>query len=914
MRPIKLTVSAFLAYADQCVFELDKLGTSGIYLITGDTGAGKTTIFDAITFSLYGISSGGVRDSSMLVSKYASDNTPTFVEFVFEYNNEIYTVSRNPSFLRKKKKGDGYATENPDATLIMPDESVITGINNVNSKIEEIIGIGFSQFTQIAMIAQGKFLKLIDSSTTERQEIFRDIFNTVNFQKFQDKLKNLNSSAKVEDEKINASTLQYISDIECGSDEFSILLKDEIDKGIVSSKLLDLLDALIENDSLEYDKLDFLDREIFEKISLVKSNLEKILDAEKNIILIDQCRSDLKILESNILESFKKNSYIDSLVVENKKIENYINSLEKDKSKYIDLEESLKEKESKKIILKNLDNNKKLFACELLKNEKKLEDVHKNILEKNLIINSDVNYENDLTKKELILSDLKKYIECVLEKNKIVEKISKEKILFDDKKLEEEKKSKEYEIDFKNYIDNQAGILAEYLEEGKACSVCGSIHHPSYALKKSDVLSIDELDLKKDVVEILKNECIKISEKLSGLNKDLKVNDEKQSEIVKKINFSLDGDVLEIKKNTENEIKILKEKIKSRMDALSILEILNEKEKKLNENISDIKNKDNINNNDITKCSTLFESIDANVLKIKKDLEFENLNDLLKCIEIKNVEKIKNLKIINEKLEFDKKNNDEKIRLETSILEKEASNKEASKLNKEKLLKQLEEFKILKENTVLSLNVILLRNDKNKKIFKNLKNKLIEGEQSSKYYQMIKKIHNTASGNISHNKVMFETFIQLTYFDKIIFNANQRFISMTGGQYELLRRKIPTSLSGKVGLDIDVLDHYNGTTRDIKSLSGGESFKASLCLALGLSDEVQSSCGGIKLDTMFIDEGFGSLDEESLRFAIDTLNDLSEGSKLIGIISHVSELKDRIDKQIIVKKGKSGGSYFKMIA
>ncbi len=155
---------------------------------------------------------------------------------------------------------------------------------------------------------------------------------------------------------------------------------------------------------------------------------------------------------------------------------------------------------------------------------------------------------------------------------------------------------------------------------------------------------------------------------------------------------------------------------------------------------------------------------------------------------------------------------------------------------------------------------------------------------------------------------MLETYIQMTYFDRIIVRANTRFMVMSGGQYELKRRAEADNNRRQSGLELDVIDHYNGTRRSVKTLSGGESFLASLSLALGLSDEIQSSAGGIRLDTMFVDEGFGSLDEESLRQALRALSALSEGNRLVGIISHVAELKERIDRQIVVTKDRDGGS------
>ncbi|NLA88209.1 MAG: SMC family ATPase [Clostridiales bacterium] len=227
MRPITLTMSAFGPYAEKTVLELYKLGTQGIYLITGDTGAGKTTIFDAITFALYGEASGENREASMLRSKYATPETPTFVELVFEYAGKRYTIKRNPEYERPVKRGEGTTTQKADAELTMPDGQVITKAKDVTNTVKEIIGIDRSQFTQIAMIAQGDFLKLLLAPTEERKKIFRQIFRTELYQVLQDKLKEESAALSRQREALCSRIRQYIDDIVCKDDD---VLSIELEK------------------------------------------------------------------------------------------------------------------------------------------------------------------------------------------------------------------------------------------------------------------------------------------------------------------------------------------------------------------------------------------------------------------------------------------------------------------------------------------------------------------------------------------------------------------------------------------------------------------------------------------------------------------------------------------------------------
>ena len=307
-------------------------------------------------------------------------------------------------------------------------------------------------------------------------------------------------------------------------------------------------------------------------------------------------------------------------------------------------------------------------------------------------------------------------------------------------------------------------------------------------------------------------------------------------------------------------------------------------------------------------------SLEKRISELKKKLIFESKNEAENRI-----------LSLNEEAESIEKSYDEALKAVNANKEKLTSLKSAKAEIQKRLgndtdidLEKVRENKKLLEVRQAELDekskAVHSRITANKISLENINTRLAEIKKVEEKWRWMKALSNTANGNISgKEKIMLETYIQMTYFDRIISRANRRFLVMSSGQYELKRRTEAENNRSQSGLELDVIDHYNGTQRSVKTLSGGESFKASLSLALGLSDEIQSSAGGIRLDSMFVDEGFGSLDEESLSQAVKALSSLADGNRLVGIISHVGELKERIESQILVTKDKSGGSRAEII-
>lgn len=920
MRPIKLRISAFGPYAKETEFDFEKLGTGGLYLITGDTGAGKTTIFDAITYALYGSPSGKNRDASMLRSKYADGKTPTEVELTFEYYGKSYTVKRNPEYERESKKGSGTTKQTAGAEFILPDGTVVTKTKDVDNAVKDVIGIDCDQFRQIAMIAQGDFLKLLTAPTKDRMEIFRHIFKTDNFSALQEKLKNESGALKSECDAITASISQYTDGIVCDETDVLHIDVDKAKRGDMTTEdTIKLIESLILSDKTKEEALKKQKGEQNALLDEKKALITKALDTqkakeelEKNKIKLEE----LKITKKALSESYEQQKALQP------KAEEYKQSIAKIEATLPDYDELIKKQKDffdNDTLLKRTDADIVLLteATAMLRNElEKLSAQQKTLSEsgeQKLILE---NQKAQLTEDKKNLTAL----------SADIDKVKKAKAEFEAAKKEYENKyslalelNNSFTAQNKAYLDAQAGILADTLTEGMPCPVCGSTVHPKIALKPSDAPTKEQLDTLQNKVNsanIAANDASQTAGRLKGnyqtlansalalikeLLGDVKP-DECQSIIAAK-NADTAKKISELDKMIFDEATKLQRK--QQLEKL-IPEKTLSLEKSQND-ISSLREK-------LSQLSAICSSLDVRIKELSEKLTFSSKQEALCTIEsYKN--SIAKLSADFEKATESLKKCDETIIAVSSAtqeLQKSLQGAEDIDIQSENEQKSILEAKLSEiEKAEKQLHSRITANST---ALENINLKALGLITAEKKYAWVKALSNTANGNISgKEKVMLEAYIQMNYFDRIITRANQRLMIMTDGQYELIRRKEALTRQGQSGLDLDVIDHYNGSMRSVKSLSGGESFKASLALALGLSDEIQYSAGGIKLDTMFVDEGFGSLDEESLSQAMKALTSLASNNRLVGIISHVGELKQKIDKQIIITKDKSGGSNAKIV-
>lgn len=1186
MRPVKLTLSAFGPYAGRTVLELDRLGESGLYLITGDTGAGKTTIFDAITFALYGEASGDNRDAEMFRSKYAEPETPTEVELVFFCGGKEYTVRRSPEYQRPKSRGEGFTVRKADAELVYPDGHTVTRTRDVTDAVRDILGIDRKQFRQIAMIAQGDFLKLLLAPTEERKAIFRQIFKTEPYRRLQEELKSEAATLSRRCGEIKLSVRQYIDGIQCGENEaLESGLQDAKADRMPAADIMELISDIIsgdeqcsvemqfEIDALEgqirdiharlqqaerYEQLRVSlagrEKELAEKIAALekaeetlgaerekaplreamdreqlqlearlpdysrletlrqeRDNLASALENDINGLKITRDRLDGKREDITHLKAERESlagagELSQRLIGEKNKVEAEANMLSEylscrkrlekadselrsadkqrsvqllNRSRLDELRRNIAVAEAELGLYKELEQKKSDFS----KTESKLESISDSIFEKKKerekaetelskcrtelagLQNPDAEKEKFTSQKnetERHLQSLRRLKDDIGELDALSHVLESKQRDFLAASQAAHRTREDYATRQEAFLAEQAGILAATLRANEPCPVCGSEEHPKPAERSGRAPTEEELkalssanDKAQERLRSLSGECA-----AAKAGKESKENDilERLPELtgagsISAVRPMLSGliakdegeiGILEELADAANKKMLRKHQLESMLPELeSITDRLGreqtglEKQRSaaeaardsLHERLSELAAQLKFNSGgeaeselhamrenrermagEIENAENCFRScregyaaaesacsqtqtrLRAETMSGVSDEDFdriagEKLGEItLKITEL--AEKITEAqKSADRKQETDELINaaENEIRTLTDATDRlnEAVHFNSAKLQSmrqsedelastlpfgsrsgaEKRLAELRNYtRSMKEalelaereheelnNAVSSARgeisgiktqleaapeidpeaeaaeqryaegrrnelrrrkqLVDSRLHANRAAAGGIKERSAELVKLESRYQWIRALSDTANGNVAgKEKIALETYVQMNYFDRIISRANTRLMVMSGGQYELRRRAEAADLRSQSGLELDVVDHYNGTERSVKTLSGGESFKASLSLALGLSDEIQASAGGVKLDTMFVDEGFGSLDEESLDQAMRALSGLTEGNRLVGIISHVSELKTRIDKQIIVTKEKSGGS------
>ena len=920
MRPLKLEMSAFGPYASAVEIDFTLFGHQGLYLISGDTGAGKTTIFDAIAFALYGEPSGTNRDSGMFRSKYADPKTPTFARLEFEYNGKRYLIERNPAYERPKERGEGTTIQNANASLVLPNGGIVTGLKNVDGKVYEILGIDRMQFSQIAMIAQGDFMKLLFSRTDERQKIFRKIFKTDLFVRIQESMKRdaneLASRCRAE----RAGIVQYIDGIECDPLSRHSDAVAEAKAGRMNIRdVIGILEHLIEEDAQEDLRLSRKKEECGKMALEAQARLKKLENHENAWARIAK---DSESLEK---ESLAWTSYQEALAEkerlrpESEEAAKAIGRLEGMLPKYSQLE-SLQKREVR--LKEDLKKNEALLteleaaSCRQAEALKALKEEQASLEDAGEKLILGMHQQDILLKQRGSLEGLKKDImtyereKGVLERYRNALKVRME---------EKAQASRLYESASTLFLSEQAGILASGLQEGSPCPVCGSVHHPDKAGMTGKVPSQQEvMDLKEKADELAekvvrgsslcfeqKTKADSIFEALMKALSETMGLDEYGEQTHAAVDKMIARNAEDIEKVSE-EIALLNIKAERRLElgrlvpeAESEISRLQEKAAELYRNISEQKAVCNAGSGRIS------EMLKEMPYKSRQEAEeaikrlHEKRNGIID--DISRIEKC--LKECGERM----------AGLKAGIDALKEQVKESVEIDKEAETKIRDEMTAESASLDTAVRIVHARRASNENLLNKITRKsecLISLEQEYSWKSALSK---TANGDLEgKEKIMLETYVLMEYFDRIIARANTRFMSLSGGQYELKRRETAASNRSQSGLELDVIDHYNGSERKVESLSGGEQFKASLSLALGLSDEIQSSAGGIKLDTMFVDEGFGSLDEESLKLAMNTLGSLTEGSRLIGVISHVQALK-AINRQILVTKDRFGGSKVEII-
>ena len=919
MRPVRLTMSAFGPYAEKTVIDFEKLGTRGIYLITGDTGAGKTTVFDAITFALYGEASGNNRSAGMLRSKYAADSTPTEVELVFSYGGREYRVRRNPEYSRPKTRGEGFTTEKANAELFYDDGRIVTKLREVNRAIVDIMGIDRDQFTRIAMIAQGDFLKLLLASTDERKEIFRTIFHTDLYGALQDRLKEESGKLRDERRRLADSLQQYAGGILGGGDE-DVMSRVEAAKAgeLTGEEIMMLMGELTARDEAAEKQAEERRSELTARMGVADEAIARAEAREQAKEQHDAAERSLADKETGREALKLRLDEAEAAGKEAAALTERIAAVEAEMQDYRDLEKKRGEADDLK---KTIDDE----AGRLSKDREKLEKLKREMQETESelaklqgIGEAKARAESECRRLQETDAELDALQTMMDELESSEESLRKAQEEYVEAAAAAEKKKSAYDAGNRAYLDQQAGVLAASLEDGKPCPVCGSAVHPQPASLCGDAPTKDELDILRTDMEQAVELARGFSEKAGSIRGAL---EEKRSALTDRAARLL-GEAENIESALVARKQALAEEMIAVKKSLAEAKVGEARMKELAAAIPQKKEKIAADDDDIRKRETeqaaraaKEKELAAGVETLKKRLSCESLAAAEAAVSAMRVKKQTAEKELDD------------ARQEMQKWEKDTAALKAKLEETAKLLSGLEETDIeaaAAEKNRCAAAIAGLESDLREihhRLETNRSTKKIIGEGFARLDELdarwswVRALADTAGGNLSgREKIMLETYVQMAYFDRIIGRANVRFMVMSGGQYELKRSREAGNNRSQSGLDLDVVDHYNGTERSVRTLSGGEAFKASLSLALGLADELQASAGGIRLDTMFVDEGFGSLDEESLRQALEALSGLADGNRLVGIISHVAELKERIDRQIVVRKDRSGGSRAEVLA
>lgn len=1053
MKPIKLVISAFGPYADQMPeIDFELFEDKGLFLISGDTGAGKTTIFDAVCFALYGKTSGMYRDTKNLRSEYARPETKSFVDFHFTHQGKYYHVYRQPSHERQKLRGKGTITEKECAEFHCDGELTLEGTDNVNKAVRELLGIDFPQFKQIAMIAQGEFWNLLNASTEDRTKILRTIFMTSGYQSMEYKLKDRKNDSFDQKARIESSIVQYFKETEAPEDsEFPAELRSMQDKAGASRSawnvrdMLELLSNIIvtdkaaltdcqakfqaENKILEektkelntaHTNNTFLTRykEAKEKREQLEAGQEEIRELEAFVErqkaalykikpvfdLLKAKEQELEAIQENIASKKQELTAASTKAASAEKnlqealkdspraeeLNQKAGKLREDIEKYAKRDELLSTVSALKEASENLNTEGNALAKEEKALKEKIRQLDHTIKEfkdraAELVRAQNEGKELASLKAELddmainAIPDYKKTAKALLEKQNDFQKARKE---YHD--AEQERKRCE------DILDNcRAGILARSLEEGKKCPVCGSVHHPEPAALSEESASEEEWKELQEKEEQAKNrkekalvEAERAKEKTAAVEGQLRTrirnaagkteasaasDGEVSIEELFSLIFARQENVESKITAKEAEINRLEKDCKKYDQAVSGLEkargeetdSLEEKKKiyqtkkehnqgKLIESQTALKEYAKLKYTNLetacgelekaeTEAELISESIEkartakqkaeekktklASALSTLEETQKhqenkaeecrKNLKKILRDQKMASEEEFQNLLVDESKIiRSEKKIKDYQQSVKTNLellgqARKDAEGK--TKIDEERLREEVTKQRGIVEALRENSTMIEYRLQNNERIQKNISGQEASLETCRREAEQYRRLYNLVTGQIANKaKITLEQYIQAAGFDNIIAAANRRLFPMSDGQYELCRKEETDNQQSKTILNLEVQDNFTGHRRPVGNLSGGESFKASLSLALGLSDMVSSHLGGVQMDALFVDEGFGTLDRKSIENAMDILINLSGTNKLVGIISHREELTENIPRQIRVKKTKSG--------
>ncbi|TGG86779.1 hypothetical protein E4650_09835 [Geotoga petraea] len=1037
MKPLKLKFKAFGPFLEEQEIDFEKLKNDRLFLITGPTGAGKTTIFDAICFALYGNGSMGERGNANSRSDFADENTDTFVEFEFMLKDKKIKINRTPTYMRAKKRGDGLTENRTTADIkIYKNEELISegyGADEVTEIVKKYLNLDYNQFRQIMMIPQGEFRKLILAGSDERAEIFKKIFDISIYEQFENKivekyielekiLKDFKLKTKTIAEKVSIDSEKYqelINSEYINTEELIFQITIEIEKNEKTKnkvneekskkqqKQKELNSHLerIKKDNELLNKKEEIQKELQdllkneETIKTKEKQLEKIKKAEKIIPYEEKYKEYKQQLSEKQNQHEKQNLILEESLKKQEIINQKLPKIEGDYQKISAIKKEVEDLNKKLEKIKTLNKTKskhEKILTEIKNEEEKLKKIESKIseskeeFEKNedfINKNEDINMEileNKIKELNKIYNSTKSLKQKYTEFENIYSNFKKAKTEKEDNEEFVKKLRSEYHEKTQKLIDSQSYFLASKLVEGEPCPVCGSTHHPSPAKKNEDMITEEELkelnkklqkqekqnsETQKKFEEISKeynetasfviSEYKRICGELELLPKDKRELKTHLEEIINSLEDSLKKQKAEFDKKSKISQEIKNKKLQNKQ-IKEQLKTLEEQKETQNKQINSLKTQEISLKKDIQNLSEqienkteeqikksieenndFIEKTEKNYHQIKKESEetsktvnsvkgtIKTLKQDIENLTAKVSQEKKNFEAMIQKMQFQTTEEYETFKKQIdniTHIEKEIKEYRENIQNKKSLLNDLEKStkNIRKINEVPLSEMIeklteeietIIKQESNLEYkIKDLKDTIDsiesikkETAEKEKEFETIKSIKDVSTGN-NNSKISLSKYVLAYYFEEILSRANQRLKKLTENRYRLYRASKVIDARKKEGLEIMVFDNYTAKKREIKTLSGGESFKAALSLALGLADVVQSHSGGVSLDTIFIDEGFGSLDTNSLDNAIEVLTELHNSGRMVGIISHVSELKERINSKIEIIPSKQGST------
>ncbi|MBQ3089726.1 MAG: SMC family ATPase [Oscillospiraceae bacterium] len=913
MRPVKLTISAFGPYAGQVVLDLDRLGEEGLYLITGDTGAGKTTIFDAIMFALYGRASGDQREGVMLRSKYAQPDTPTFVELEFLYRGERYLIRRNPAYTRAKKRGSGLASEPANAVMYFPDgRPPVTKVEEVSRAVTALLGLDRNQFSQVSMIAQGDFLKLLLAKTEDRSAILRQLFHTQHYQRFQERMAEEKNELDRQIKSLESRISMLVTELEPPEEEGlrQLLAQEKARKAHDDTdRLTELAEQLCQADLLALKETEETQKAGERTLNELIAQLDRAKQQQKQ--LSEKIRTERALSKAayELAEAGKELEEAEATQPRQQQLFTAAAALKQQLSRYQQMEqERQKLRRSSAAAEKAAEEQKRaqndLTACQLALDTQRRE------------LESFSGSDEDWSRLELEGQRLRTELDscrrdqCRWSELKSLktdlDQAQQNYIALRDRTVRMQADHARRE---RLFYDSQAGLLAQLLLPGQPCPVCGAVEHPMPAHPVPSAPTQEELDQQKQALNEAEKKTADASSRAASLLGQYQTGLE---ELIHSLNPSRPeeiGSLLQTRQEDlsqrlhilQRELKQSEERRRRRDELQKTLPQLERRREEQSVRLQQCR-LDQVRIAAEKQAGEQALSALASQLAYPSQQQAEAALDRMEREEKALAAQLASARERSHRAQLEHQGLAGQLQALNSQLDQEAM-LDASLLQQEKKALDAQQKTLTARRDQLRLHY-----DQNARILKQLTETGSQLRDLKENARWVRQLSDTVNGRLSDRKVTLETYVQMTWFDRILANASLRLMKMTSGHYELRRQEDPDNRQAKSGLEIEVVDHYNGSARSVRTLSGGESFQASLALALGLSDEVQMAAGGIRMDTLFVDEGFGSLDDEALDKAVAALSELSAGSRLVGIISHVTELKERIDRKILVTKERQGGS------